>query len=107
MLSIAARITNGAMRGMVWGMGEGGEKVGCRWDYSDGDEAVEKWEEDDFGVDLSNDRQSRSRSRSKSKSKSLSPSPGWRANSQVQGQGAGLRERKRVVGELEGTWEVD
>lgn len=50
MLKVAARITAGEWRGFVFGMGEGGELVDVRWDWSDDGEVVGGlWEEDDFG----------------------------------------------------------
>ncbi|KAK4032381.1 inheritance of peroxisomes protein 1-domain-containing protein [Parachaetomium inaequale] len=38
MLKVAARITAGEWRGLVFGMGEGGERVSVTWDWSDDDE---------------------------------------------------------------------
>lgn len=50
MLKVAARITAGEWQGFVFGMGEGGEVVDIRWDWSDDREVIEgSWEEDDFG----------------------------------------------------------
>lgn len=50
MLKVAARITAGEWQGFVFGMGEGGEVVDVRWDWSDDREVVDgSWEEDDFG----------------------------------------------------------
>lgn len=55
MLKVAARIAAGEFRGFVFGMGEGGEVVDVRWDWSDEhsdiDEegaALEGWDESDF-----------------------------------------------------------
>ncbi|ROW01818.1 hypothetical protein VPNG_07794 [Cytospora leucostoma] len=54
MLNVAARIAAGEWRGFVFGMGEGGEVVDVRWDWSDehsdlGDgAALEGWGETDF-----------------------------------------------------------
>lgn len=60
MLKVAARIAAGEFRGFVFGMGEGGEVVDVRWDWSDEhsdiDEegaALEGWDESDF--DFGND----------------------------------------------------
>lgn len=79
MLKVAARIAAGEFRGFVFGMGEGGEVVDVRWDWSDEhsdiDEegaALEGWDESDFdfGDDaararrrLTTQRQSRGRDR--------------------------------------------
>lgn len=50
MLKVAERITAGEWRGFVFGMGEGGELVDVRWDWSDDNTFVDgAWEEDDFG----------------------------------------------------------
>lgn len=50
MLKVAARITAGEWEGFVFGMGEGGEVVDIRWDWSDDREVIDgSWEEDDFG----------------------------------------------------------
>lgn len=50
MLKVAARITAGEWRGFVFGMGEGGELVDVRWDWSDDRDLIDSsWEEDDFG----------------------------------------------------------
>ncbi|KAL1858025.1 hypothetical protein Daus18300_010137 [Diaporthe australafricana] len=54
MLKVAARIAAGEFRGFVFGMGEGGEVLDVRWDWSDEhsdiDEspALEGWDESDF-----------------------------------------------------------
>lgn len=37
MLKVAARIAAGEWRGLVFGIGEGGEKIPVEWDYSDSD----------------------------------------------------------------------
>lgn len=37
MLKVAARIAAGEWRGLVFGIGEGGEKIPVQWDYSDSD----------------------------------------------------------------------
>ena len=53
MMRIAAKITRGASRATSFGFGDGGQKIPCSWDFSDGsDEADEEWEEDDYGVSL-------------------------------------------------------
>lgn len=59
MMRIAAKIARGAFRGTSFGFGEGGQKIPCSWDFSDGDEADDLWEEDDFGVALGNPGSSR------------------------------------------------
>jgi len=38
MLKVAARIAAGEWRGYVFGLGEGGERIPVRWDWSDGDD---------------------------------------------------------------------
>lgn len=54
MLKVAARIAAGEFRGFVFGMGEGGEVLDVRWDWSDEhsdiDEspALEGWDDSDF-----------------------------------------------------------
>ncbi|KAF3015389.1 hypothetical protein E8E14_012460 [Neopestalotiopsis sp. 37M] len=45
MLQVAARIAAGEWRGLVLGMGEGGESIPVHWDYSDGE--LSGWEDDD------------------------------------------------------------
>jgi hypothetical protein len=62
MLDIAAKIAAGEWRGMVFGFGEGGEKIVGQWDYADGDVNGEEWGEDDFGVSLGGKPDSRSSS---------------------------------------------
>ena len=53
MLRIAAKIARGAFRGTTFGYGDGGQKVPCSWDFSDGsDENEDYWEEDDYGFSL-------------------------------------------------------
>jgi hypothetical protein len=51
MLRIAAKITKGTFRGSSFGFGEGGQKIPCSWDFSDGSD--DNWEEDDYGFSLS------------------------------------------------------
>ena len=51
MLRIAAKIARGAFRGESFGWGDGGQKIPCSWDFSDGSDG-EVWEEDDYGVAL-------------------------------------------------------
>jgi len=51
MLRIAAKIAKGTFRGSSFGFGEGGQKIPCSWDFSDGSD--DNWEEDDYGVSLS------------------------------------------------------
>lgn len=54
MLNVAARIAAGEWRGFVFGMGEEGELVDVRWDWSDEHDdlgnaaALEGWSEADF-----------------------------------------------------------
>lgn len=45
MLKVAAKIAAGEWRGLVFGMGEGGESIPVHWDYSDGE--LSSWEDDD------------------------------------------------------------
>jgi hypothetical protein len=45
MLKVAAKIVAGEWRGMVFGFGEGGEKIPVQWDYSDGE--FSSWGDDD------------------------------------------------------------
>jgi Inheritance of peroxisomes protein 1 len=52
MLNIAAKIAAGEWRGMVFGFGEGGEKIVGEWDYEDGDLMGDSWDEDDYGISL-------------------------------------------------------
>ena len=60
MMRIAARITRGMVQGSAFGVGDGGQRIPCSWDFSsDGsDEQEEMWgedeeeEEDDYGVSL-------------------------------------------------------
>lgn len=56
MLNIASKIAHGAYRGAAFGYADSGEKIPCSWDFSDVDDDSEGegWEEDDFGVSLSN-----------------------------------------------------
>ncbi|KAG8158193.1 hypothetical protein KVR01_011954 [Diaporthe batatas] len=76
MLKVAARIAAGEFRGFVFGMGEGGEVVDVRWDWSDEHSdidgegaALEGWDESDFdfGTDAARrsaaQRQTRGRDR--------------------------------------------
>ena len=51
MLRIAAKLAKGTFRGSSFGFGEGGQKIPCSWDFSDGSDDNE--EEDDYGVPLS------------------------------------------------------
>ena len=54
MLRIAARLAKGTFRGTAFGFGEGGQKIPCSWDFSDGsDDSEDFWEEDDYGIPLS------------------------------------------------------
>lgn len=56
MLKVAARIAAGEWRGFVFGMGEGGELVDVRWDWTDehsdleGGTALEGWNEAGFDL---------------------------------------------------------
>ncbi|ETS84049.1 hypothetical protein PFICI_05925 [Pestalotiopsis fici W106-1] len=45
MLQVAAKIAAGEWRGLVLGMGEGGESIPVHWDYSDGE--LSGWEDDE------------------------------------------------------------
>ena len=56
MLNIASKIAHGAYYGAAFGYADSGEKIPCSWDFSDvdDDDDGEGWEEDDFGVSLSN-----------------------------------------------------
>ncbi|KAH9904580.1 inheritance of peroxisomes protein 1-domain-containing protein [Xylariomycetidae sp. FL2044] len=45
MLKVAARIAAGEWRGLVFGFGEGGEKIPVQWDYSDGE--FSSWDDHD------------------------------------------------------------
>lgn len=51
MLRIAAKIAKGTFRGSSFGFGEGGQRIPCSWDFSDGSDDND--EEDDYGVPLS------------------------------------------------------
>ncbi|OTA99325.1 hypothetical protein M426DRAFT_27624 [Hypoxylon sp. CI-4A] len=59
MLKVAARIAAGEWRGLVFGFGEGGEKIPVEWDYSD--EEFSDWS-DDEDYALARSRQSSSNS---------------------------------------------
>ena len=50
MLRIAAKLAHGTFRGSSFGFGEGGQKIPCSWDFSDGSDDND---EDDYGVPLS------------------------------------------------------
>lgn len=52
MLRIAAKLAKGAMRGTSYGFGEGGQRIPCSWDFSDGSDDNDEFEEDDYGVVL-------------------------------------------------------
>jgi hypothetical protein len=45
MLKVAAKIVAGEWRGLVFGFGDGGEKIPVQWDYSD--EEYSSWDEDE------------------------------------------------------------
>ncbi|KAI1856485.1 uncharacterized protein JN550_013798 [Neoarthrinium moseri] len=45
MLKVAAKIAAGEWRGLVFGLGEGGESIPVHWDYSD--DELSTWEDDD------------------------------------------------------------
>ena len=56
MLSIARKIAEGALHGVVIGQGKGGRRIPCEWECSE-DEAAKSdeddvWSEDDYGVPL-------------------------------------------------------
>ncbi|KAJ9134795.1 hypothetical protein NKR23_g9978 [Pleurostoma richardsiae] len=77
MLKVAARIAAGQWRGYLFGMGEAGERVDVRWDWSDTDEgAVEGWEEGDFDFDSASPSRGRGAARRSSLPvKATAPSP--------------------------------
>lgn len=56
MLNIASKIAHGSYCGAAFGYADSGQKIPCSWDFSDVDDDSdgEGWEEDDFGVSLSN-----------------------------------------------------
>ncbi|XDG04904.1 hypothetical protein ABKA04_004519 [Annulohypoxylon sp. FPYF3050] len=45
MLKVAAKIASGEWRGLVFGFGEGGERIPVQWDYSDGE--FSDWSDDE------------------------------------------------------------
>ncbi|KAI1442289.1 inheritance of peroxisomes protein 1-domain-containing protein [Annulohypoxylon stygium] len=45
MLKVAAKIASGEWRGLVFGFGEGGERIPVQWDYSDGE--LSDWSDDE------------------------------------------------------------
>ncbi len=53
MLDIATKIAAGEWKGLVFGFGEGGEKIVGQWDYDYGDIGGDEWDEDDYGISLS------------------------------------------------------
>ncbi|KAI2777879.1 inheritance of peroxisomes protein 1-domain-containing protein [Daldinia loculata] len=56
MLKVAARILAGEWRGLVFGIGEGGEKIPVQWDYSDGE--FSDWSDDDESYASARNKQS-------------------------------------------------
>jgi Inheritance of peroxisomes protein 1 len=50
MLTIASKIANGAVKGVTYGYGEGGEQIPCSWEYGS-DDGFDGWE-DDYGISL-------------------------------------------------------
>lgn len=62
MLNIASKIARGAYCGAAFGYADSRQRIPCSWDFSDVDDDSdgEGWEEDDFGVSLSNLTNSRS-----------------------------------------------
>jgi len=58
MLNIASKIAAGEWRGMVFGFGEGGEKIPVQWDYTDGEYVSDEHGEDDYGMSRSATRKS-------------------------------------------------
>lgn len=60
MLNIAAKIAAGEWRGMVFGFGEGGEKIVGQWDYEDGELTGDSWGVDDYGISLGGKQPSKS-----------------------------------------------
>lgn len=73
MLKVAARISAGEWRGFVFGLGEGGELVDVRWDWSDDNNVGASWEEDDFG--FANRYRSKNNSHRESAGGVASPAP--------------------------------
>lgn len=55
MLDIAAKIRAGEWRGVMFGFGDGGEKIVSDWDF-DAEVVAEAWREDDFGAPLATGR---------------------------------------------------
>lgn len=51
-LEMASKVAAGEWRGMVYGFGEGGEKIVGQWDYHDGEPVREDWGEDDYGISV-------------------------------------------------------
>ena len=49
MLQIAAKIAQGAFQGSVCGVGEGGQRIPCSWDFSDGSAGDEEDEDENDG----------------------------------------------------------
>lgn len=52
MLDIASKIAAGEWKGIVFGLGEQGEKIIGQWDYEDPNAAGDEWGEDDYGISL-------------------------------------------------------
>ncbi|KAI1371895.1 inheritance of peroxisomes protein 1-domain-containing protein [Hypoxylon crocopeplum] len=87
MLKVAAKIAAGEWRGLVFGFGEGGEKIPVQWDYSDGE--FSDWSDDeDYAM-----------ARSKQSSSSSSSNSLARA--------ANRNQRDQTVAEDSRSWEVD
>jgi hypothetical protein len=51
MLNIAARISEGAFGFSTYRVRHSGEKIPCSWESSDDED---EWDEDDYGIPLSN-----------------------------------------------------
>ncbi|KAI8957201.1 inheritance of peroxisomes protein 1-domain-containing protein [Daldinia sp. FL1419] len=64
MLKVAARILAGEWRGLVFGVGEGGERIPVQWDYSDGE--FSDWSDDDESYASARNKQNNNSSSSSS-----------------------------------------
>ncbi|KAI1136324.1 inheritance of peroxisomes protein 1-domain-containing protein [Hypoxylon sp. FL0543] len=50
MLKVAAKIAAGEWRGLVFGFGEGGERIPVQWDYADDDEFSDWSDDEDYAM---------------------------------------------------------
>lgn len=50
MLKVAAKIAAGEWRGLVFGFGEGGERIPVQWDYADDDELSDWSDDEDYAM---------------------------------------------------------